>query len=123
MGQIFVEYLLENLLTVLMLVALLIVWLSRREIVVDAIKWLAAILTEEGSGKPSLSRVIGVWLTWAIVDLTYKEQEPGVLQSLWMLSIGYMFLSKALGSVSPAILEFAKGYMSKWSAPKAPKEG
>ena len=87
-----------------------------------AIAWFAAIFTEpdNNGGKASFSRVAGAYVVITIVNQSYhittlgaRLEPSAMLWDVFMVCVGYQLLSKSLNSISPAIVDFARGYMNK----------
>jgi hypothetical protein len=93
------------------------------ETVKTVIKWFAAILTEpdHNGGKASFSRVAGAYVIISIVSTAQTGGNPHeMLWDMFMVLIGYQLLSKTLSSFTPAVLDFAKGYLSRYSQKTGP---
>jgi hypothetical protein len=121
----FLQVLLANWLAIFVVILLLALWKWQKEEVLSVIRWSANILTEPdgNGGKASVSRVIGLYVAWNIIQQSWTLPRPidGILWDLFMITLGYSFLSKVLNSMSPAILDFAKGYRDKMAA-RVPRE-
>lgn len=109
------SFLQTHALTLLLIVAFLMFYVFDKENTKLALKWLAGVLTEpdNNGGKASISRVVGVYSTWNVVQQSWMGIKDSLTWDVFMVSIGYMMASKALNNVTPAILDFAKGYMNK----------
>ena len=119
------QLLLGNLPAILFILALLVFWKWKPEMVLAVIKWFAAIVTEPDAngGKASASRVIGLYVAWNIIQQSWIPDYNinAMLWDLFMVTLGYALLSKILNTMSPAILDFAKGYRDKMTS-RVPKE-
>lgn len=116
----FAQVILANWLVIFAAFGLLALWKWQKEEVLSVIKWFAAILTEPdgNGGKASVARVIGLYVAWNIIQQSWINGHTinGMLWDLFMITLGYSFLSKVLNSMSPAILDFAKGYRDKMAS-------
>ena len=86
-----------------------------------AVVWVSMIFTEPdgNGGKPSFSRIAGGYVTYRMVDLamTYKagagDPIPDTMWKMFMVLVGYACIAKLLNTLSPAVLDMARGYALK----------
>jgi len=81
--------------------------------------WFAAIFTEAdgNGGKASFSRVFGAALLILLYRMIWLQKPiPEQAMTLFWALIGYQFASKALGSMSPSVLDIAKSFLVKAGA-------
>lgn len=81
-----------------------------------SIKWLAQIFTEAdgNGGKGSFSRVFGGTIIITILRMAWIGKiVPEQLMTMFWVLVGYQMLSKALNTMSPAVLDIARSYMLK----------
>ncbi len=85
------------------------------------IRFVAQALTESdgNGGKASYSRIAGTYVIYKIIELGGKD--TGFMETMFWVLVGYQFLSKAMNSMSPAVLDIAKGMLLKIQSPPAPK--
>jgi hypothetical protein len=93
--------------------------------IIAPLKFVAGLFTESdgNGGKPSISRVLGTYVTYKIVMLIEVAQVsdrllsvPPQLMTLFWVLIGYQMISKLLGSMSPAVLDIARTLLLKAGA-------
>ena len=86
------------------------------------IVFVASVFREtdgNGGGKASFNRVAGAYvivqivaMSWvALLNVTYKV--PEAMMTLFWVLIGYGIVSKILNSLTPAVLDIAKGFLLK----------
>jgi len=110
-----------------LLLLLLLKLKATQEPVTIAIKWLFGVFTESdgNGGKPSIARIIGAVAVWNIITYPWATGDklpPEMWWDVFMIALGYSMLSKALASVSPAIIDLAKGYMNKHTKGDVPEK-
>ena len=84
--------------------------------IIDSIKWLFSIFTA-GGGKASFSRAFGGTVIIVVLRMAWLAKTiPDPLMTMFWVLVGYQLLSKALNSMSPAVLDIARSYMLKAGA-------
>jgi hypothetical protein len=109
---------------ILVAAAMIALWIWKPDDVRNLVKWTGAILTEAdgNGGKASASRVIGVYAAWNIIQQSWQGAAftiSPVLWDLFMVTMGYAILSKALNTMSPAVLAWAQGFRDKYGTKTA----
>lgn len=99
------------------------------ETVVSVIKFFAKSLSEEdgNGGKPSFSRMLGVYITVEIVAMAWvvlndkTKIVPDVMMTIFWVTIGYAMISKVISTASPLLQDVIKAYLLKVQNLPAPK--
>jgi hypothetical protein len=74
-------------------------------------RWPLAVFTEPdgNGGKASFSRVFGAFVIIKIVAMAEAGKTvPEAMMTLFWVLVGYQLLSKALNSLSPAVIDIAR---------------
>jgi len=91
------------------------------ETIVSVIKFFAKSLSEEdgNGGKPSFSRILGVYATVEIVAMSWvvlndkSKFVPDVMMTIFWVTIGYAMISKVISTASPLLQDVIRAYLLK----------
>jgi hypothetical protein len=89
--------------------------------IVEVVKFFASSLSEAdgNGGKPSFSRMLGVYITFQIVSMSWitlydtTRQVPDVMMTIFWVTIGYAMLSKVIATASPLLQDIIRAYLIK----------
>lgn len=85
--------------------------------VLQLLKYFGSALTEAdgNGGKPSFSRMLGVYVTLQIVAMAWTPDKaiPDEIMTIFWVTIGYAMVSKVISTASPLMQDIIKAYFMK----------